>query len=224
LQVSYKTALFMMHRLRHAMEPTGPEPKLTGEVEVDETHIGPRKPRYPRGNHNRVKAFRGTLKPPVLAMVQKGGKVRTKVIPDVTGKTLRQAMRENIDPSAIITTDEWTGYSRTGQYFAGHKTVNHRSKEYVKSDGTTTNTGEPYFSRVKRCLNGTWHAVSREHLHRYMTHVAFLYNTRDGERTIALLRAMNGKRLMYRDPMADESRDLPEPDPQLPPFPDSATG
>lgn len=75
VQVSYKSALFMMHRIRHAMaHGPAPDPKLSGDVEVDETYVGPRKPRHPRGNYNRVRATRGTKKQPVLAMVEKGGK------------------------------------------------------------------------------------------------------------------------------------------------------
>lgn len=204
LQVSYKSALFLMHRIRHAMAyDPNPDPKLTGEVEVDETYVGPRKPRYPQGNFNRHKAVRGTKKQPVLAMVEKGGQVRTRVIADVTGKTLRSAMKAHIDRNASITTDEWTGYNAVGKHFAEHKTVNHRRKEYVKRDGTTTNTIESYFARVKRSLTGTWHAVSRRHLHRYMANVAFMYNTRglnDGERVLELLRRTEGKRLIYKEP------------------------
>lgn len=136
-------------------------------------------------------------------MVQKGGEVRTRVIADVTGATLRSVMKDHIDPSASITTDEWTGYIGVGKHFAEHKTVNHRSKEYVKGDGTTTNTIESFFARVKRSLAGTWHAVSREHLHRYMSHVAFMYNSRemnDGERIIHLIQSADGKRLVYKEP------------------------
>ncbi len=208
LQITYRAALFLMHRIRHGMAHNPePDPKLKGEVEVDETYVGPRKWRYPQHGKNRPGTVRGTPKQPVLAMVEKGGEVRTRVIADVTGATLRAAMKDHIDPSAIITTDEWTGYAGTRKHFAGHKTVKHRAKEYVKPDGTTTNTIESFFSRVKRSLTGTWHGVSKRHLHRYMSHVAFLYNTRDlndGDRTTELIRAMSGKRLFYRDP-AQES-------------------
>ena len=210
LQVTYKTALFVLHRIRHAMAPSElVTAKLAGEVEVDETYVGPRKPRYPNGGKNRARTVRGTHKQPVVAMVEKGGRVNARVVPDVSSHTLRQAMKDCIDPSAHITTDEGTGYWGTSKHFASHKTVNHRTKEYVKSDGTTTNTIEGYFSRVKRCLNGTWHAVSRQHLHRYLAHTSFLYNTRmmnDGERTMALLDAMKGKRLMYRDPAERQNK------------------
>lgn len=205
LQLSYKSALFMMHRIRHAMaDSPGPAQKLAGEVEVDETYIGPRKPRYPQGGKNRARTVRGTAKQPVVAMVQKGGSVRTRVIPDVSGATLRAAMKDHIDPSASITTDEWTGYNGTNKHFAEHKTVKHRAKEYVKPDGTTTNTIEGFFSRVKRSLNGTWHSVSSEHLHRYLANVSYLYNTRemnDGARITDLIQRTDGRRLMYREPV-----------------------
>lgn len=201
IQVSYKSALFMMNRIRHAMahEP-GPDNKLTGEVEVDETYVGPRKPRHK--NRGQIYATRGTRKQPVIAMVEKQGEVRTRVIPDVTGHTLREAMLDHVEPLANITTDEWKGYLGTKNHFSKHNTVRHRSNEYVKPDGTTTNTVEGFFSRVKRCLSGTWHAVSREHLHRYLSHTEFLYNTRelnDGERIARLIQRADGKRLAYEE-------------------------
>ncbi len=205
LELSYKSTLFLMHRIRHAMaHDPSPDAPLSGTVEVDETYVGPRKPRFPLGDKPRASTARGTKKQPVLALVERKGNVRTRVIADVTGATLRSVINAHVDPSSTIMTDEWKGYIGCGRNFAGgHKTVKHRRKEYVKPDGTSTNTVESFFARVKRGLNGTFHAVSRVHLHRYMDGFAFLYNTRemnDGERTLALIKRTEGKRLMYKTP------------------------
>ncbi len=192
--VSYKSALFMLHRIRFAMAPAYSGP-LSGDVEVDETFVGG-KPRY------KGKSKRGTYgKQPVVAMVQRGGGVRAKVVPDVTAKTLKAAIREHIDPSSRILTDEHASYVGIGAEFAGgHESVKHTAKEYVRGD-VTTNTVEGFFSIFKRGMNGVYHNVSRKHLHRYVAEFEFRYNHRaleDGERTVAAIHAAQGKRLFYR--------------------------
>lgn len=201
LGITYEAAWFMCHRIRHAFKDDRDVADLSGVVEVDETHVGPRKPRYPRGNFDRVRAVRGTLKQPVVALVERGGRVRTRVVPDVSGKTLRQAIKDHVHPSSTIMTDEWTGYIGCGKGFAGgHKTVKHRSKEYAKPDGTTTNTVESYFALLKRGLIGVFHHVGRQHLHRYCDEFSFRWNQRgnsDVDRTEAAIRMVGGKRLTY---------------------------
>src|SRR3989440_2485343 len=89
-QISYKSALFLMNRIRFAMAPDGDEPKLSGTVECDETYVGPRKPRY-KGTSKRG---RGTSKTPVFAAVERDGNIRRRVIANVTGETLKDAIRE----------------------------------------------------------------------------------------------------------------------------------
>jgi transposase-like protein len=206
IQVSYKTALFLMHRIRCGMEPGGPQPKLTGTIEADEMYWGG------RARHSRV--VRGSIrrgpnpdkpKTPIFAVVERGGEVRARVMPSVNSGNVREALLNMADPSCRLITDELKAYRRIGKPFAKHDRVNHKRKEYVsKTDPTCyTNTIESFFARVRRQLSGTYHNVSKEHLHRYVAHAEFLYNTRgmnDGERAKALMRAVEGKRLMYRDP------------------------
>ena len=204
LQITYKSALFMMHRIRHAMgqDPSTP-PKLTGTVECDETYIGG-KPRY-RGNNKRG---RGTNKQPVAAVLQRGGTVRTRVIPVVNAENIKAMVRENVDPSARIMTDQETSYRGLGAEFAGgHHSVNHGKREYSRGD-VTTNGVEGFFARVKRGMKGVYHNVSKEHLHRYMSHFEFSHNTRamnDGERTVHLIQLSDGKRLRYSEPLSKAS-------------------
>lgn len=193
--VSYKSALFMMHRIRFAMAPAYKGP-LGGDVEVDETYVGG-KPRY-RNSKNP----RGTYgKQPVVALVERGGEVRAEVVADVTAKTLKDAIRRHVDRDARIITDEHASYTGIGPEFAGgHETVCHGAREYARGD-ITTNTIEGFFSIFKRGLNGVYHNVSRKHLHRYVAEFEFRYNRRemeDGERVEAAIRAADGKRLMYK--------------------------
>jgi transposase-like protein len=192
--LSYKSCLFMLHRIRFAMAPADSNP-LTGIVEVDETYVGG-KPRHPR--EARAK---WTSKVPVMAMVERGGRVRPTLIPNVTAKTLHNAIRENVDRRATIMTDELSSYSGIGKEFeGGHHTVNHSADEYVRGD-VTTNTAEGFFSILKRGINGIYHSVSKKHLHRYLAEYEFRYNHReldDGARTVAAIKAAEGKRLIYK--------------------------
>ncbi|MGH8371831.1 MAG: IS1595 family transposase [Gammaproteobacteria bacterium] len=195
--VSYKSALFMLHRIRFGMTDSA-IPPLTGIVEVDETYVGG-KPRY-RGKKRGPKGN----KTAVMALVQRDGHVKTQVVANVTAKTVKQVVSGAIAPSATLMTDESPVYTGIGRTFeGGHHVVTHSRYEYVRGE-VTTNTVEGFFSIVKRGLNGIYHAVSKEHLHRYMTEFEFRYNHRkleDGERIRAAIQASEGKRLLYREPI-----------------------
>lgn len=197
--VSYKSALFMLHRIRFAMAPeTASRGPLSGIVEVDETYVGG-KPRY-RGAH---KEGRGTPKQPVVALIQRGGEARAKVVPDVSSETLRRVIYDNVDSKAILMTDEFPLYRKIAKLYGGHKTVKHSRYEYARGDAHI-NSAESFFALLKRGLHGIYHSVSKKHLHRYVAQAAFLYNHReyeDGERVIAAIKASDGKRLMYKEPV-----------------------
>jgi transposase-like protein len=193
--LSYKSSLFMLHRIRFAMTDSAPDP-LSGPVEVDETYVGG-KPRY----KGQSKPGRGTNKAPVLALVERGGSVKTRPIADVTGKTLKDAIRTNVAWNSAIITDENPSYMGIGkEYLGGHHTTCHSAKEYVRGP-IHSNTAESFFALVKRSLHGIYHAVSKKHLHRYLAECEFRYNFReldDGERTVAAIKASQGKRLHYK--------------------------
>jgi transposase-like protein len=183
--LSYKSALFMTHRIRWAMAPDNESlPPLTGTVEADETYVGG-KPRHPRREPGRPRKgiapdFKDR-KTPVIAAVQRGGGVHARVVTDVTPITLHQAVREMVDTSARLMTDERQAYKKIGRDFAGgHHTVRHGIHEYARGD-VTTNTIESFFAILKRGIVGTYHAVSKKHLHRYVNEFAFKYNTRGVE-------------------------------------------
>ena len=193
----YKSALFLMHRIRWAMaEPEGyDDTKLQGTVEVDEVWIGGKPRRY--GDKPYAK------KTPVMAMVERGGRVRAMPIGRVTARNLDREMRLHISRSARIMTDDLPAYRRIARRFqGGHYTVRHSNYEYVRGD-VSTNTVESFFSLLKRGVYGTFHSVTKRHLHRYVSEFQFRYNTRkleDGERTRLAIRNADGKRLMYQTP------------------------
>nr|PZN71339.1 MAG: IS1595 family transposase [Pseudomonadota bacterium] len=195
--LSYKSCLFLLHRIRFAMAPTDGNP-LTGTVEVDETYIG--------GKARRGEDPKAVWenKAPVVALVQRGGQVRSFHVADVTAKTLKKAILENVDRRARIMTDEVVTYQGIGKFFeGGHHTVKHSADEYVRGD-VSTNSVEGYFSILKRGINGIYHSVSKQHLHRYLAEFEFRYNRRhleDGERVIDVIKAAEGKRLRYQEPV-----------------------
>jgi transposase-like protein len=195
--LSYKSALFMMHRIRFAMAPDqAPAPKLQGLVECDETYVGgkPRPGSGPQSYEHRA------TKTPVFGMVQRNGQIRRRVVAEVTAPKLKAAMQECIDHNSIIFTDESKVYPRFARTFkGGHFSVCHSKKEYARGI-INTNTIESSFAILKRALIGTFHAVSKEHLHRYVAEFDFKWNSRknnDGERLAALIRSADGKRLEY---------------------------
>ncbi len=200
LGISYKAAWFMSHRLRYAMKENPLAGLLAGVVEVDETYVGGRR----RGG-KRGRPGADSHKAPVVALVQRGGQVRVMAMPRVTAETLGKAVRENMKHDAQLMTDDFPPYKRIGH--VDHETVNHSQKEYVrKGTNVHTNTVEGFFSLLKRGINGTFHHVSKGHLHRYCDEFAFRYNNRtalgvtDGERSAKLVSAAEGKRLTYKHP------------------------
>jgi transposase-like protein len=198
-QITYRAALFLLHRIRYAMTPeNGPSRKLSGIVECDETYVGG-KPRPGTGYHA---PGRGTSKIPVFGMVERGGNIHRRVVADVSGKTLKGAINECVATSATIMTDEWPAYNGVGKGFAGgHYVVNHGRKEYVLGTAST-NTAESSFAILKRGIMGIYHSVSKKHLHRYVNEFDFRWNTRkvcDGDRITAAVQGAAGKRLTYKE-------------------------
>ena len=199
-QISYKSALFLMNRIRFAMAPDDYRPQLTGIVECDEMYIGPRKPRF-KGVSG---PGRSTTKQPVFCAVERQGEIRRRVVADVTAKTLQSAIREEVHSRARLMTDEYSAYRGLKNSWEGeHSTVCHRTNEYARGD-VHVNTAESSHALVKRGIVGIYHNISREYLHRYLWQYDFLWNTRkmnDGERTVLAIREAEGKRLMYREPV-----------------------
>jgi len=191
LGLTYKSAWFMAHRIRHAMAQPIFMDKLGGTVEVDETYVGGKGHSFGRSTETKV---------PVVALVERGGRVRSFVMPKITSKNLKGAVRAHVDPSAKLMTDCYPLYKGLDKEFASHDRLNHYYKEWVRGDAHT-NTVEGYFSLLKRGLTGTYHHVSKQHLHRYLAEFDFRYSARkedDAMRSMLAVKGTEGKRLQYQ--------------------------
>lgn len=190
---SYHTALFMMHRIRHALHDEVFSDKLSGVVECDETYVG--------GKENREQYESDSQKVPVVSMLERGGRVRSQVMPRVTGNNLKKAVRDNVERCSRLMTDDHLGY-RGLKWEYEHGVVKHKAKEYVRGD-IYTNTVEGFFSLLKRGIVGTFHSVSGKYLPLYMAEFDHRWNhrkTTDDERAVAGLHKIEGKRLTYKMP------------------------
>ena len=197
LDVTYKTAWFMTHRIREAMRsgtfaPMGGFGKV---VEADETYIG-RKAGVPvrRGYaHKRA----------VVSLVERGGKVRSFHVDKATKENVAPIVRKNIVRESRLLTDEAGIYTKVGRDFAEHQVVVHSVDEYVRGD-VHTNTIEGFFSIFKRGFEDIYQHCGEQHLHRYLAEFDFRYNNRirfgidDADRMHVALVQAEGKRLTYR--------------------------
>lgn len=193
LGMTYRAAWFMAHRLRHAMATEGGIfGKLDGTVEIDEVYIGPRRRRHGDKEYK--------PKMPVMGLVERGGRARLFPVENVTQHTLRAAVDAHVAKTAHVMTDDLPTY--VGPVVGGrkHETVVHSKKEYVRGN-VHTNTVEGFFGLFKRGIIGSFHHVSKGHLHRYCDEFEFRYNRRfitDGERAAQIILGAEGKRLTYR--------------------------
>jgi len=209
LGVTYKTAWFMCHRIRHMMKEKDSLGKaLGGTVEVDETYVGG-KPR--RHSGEKSKRGRGTKKTPVMVLVERGGMARSSVIASVNAGTLKAAIREQVDRTAHIMTDEWSSYRGLAKEFASHGVVNHKKGQYKDGDAST-NTAESFFALLKRGVYGTFHHVSKQHLIRYCAEFDFRWNTRAEAHLSNVGEVLNGsigRRLTYYETINVKTKKKP---------------
>jgi transposase-like protein len=203
LEVTYKTAWFIAHRIREAMRSgdLAPFGSGGGVVEVDETFIGKLK------GVEKKRAFHHKMK--VLALIDReSGRARTMVVDDVKAETLMPIVVANVAREARVMTDEHSGYRHIKSYFADHGTTSHGRGEYVNLEDRTihSNTVEGYFSIFKRGMKGVYQHCGEQHLHRYLAEFEFRYNNRaangfnDSARATEALKGIVGKRVTYRWP------------------------
>jgi len=200
LGVTLKSAWFLSHRIREAMKEVHVAfpPKMGGgdmAIEADETYVGGKA-------HNRAY---GPIPPKqsVMSLVERGGKVRSFHVPNVTANNLYPIIARHTHADSRFMTDESLVYTAIGATFADYQTVNHAAKEYVRDDAYT-NTAVGYFSILKRGIYGVYQHVSEAHLHRYLAEFDFRYSNRvklgvdDVARTDRAVKGIVGKRLTYR--------------------------
>jgi transposase-like protein len=199
LGVTLKTAWFMAHRIRLAMQTVG-LPPLGGNgatVEADETYFGQieGEPKRKGTGHKHV----------VLTLIERGGSARSFHVEGTRIADIAPVLRANIKPETNLMTDEGKYYSEVGREFAKHETVKHREDEYVRGDAHV-NTAEGFFSIFKRGMKGIYQHCDERHLHRYLAEFDFRYSNRvrlgidDVTRTENALKGIVGKRLTYRMP------------------------
>lgn len=195
--------------------PLGGEGKI---VEADETYYGPtERPRPSPQRKGRAYTKSGKSGPankrPIVALVERGGNVRTFHVPVADKGTVTKIVRENIARESRLHTDESRLYVGADQHFTAHETVKHSADEYVRyKDGDVihTNSAEGYFSIFKRGMRGVYQHCKEKHLHRYLAEFDHRYNHRvalgynDSDRTVAAIKGAEGKRLTYRQP--DQAR------------------
>jgi transposase-like protein len=209
--ITQKSAWFVLHRLRFALQ-TGSITKLGGDgapVQVDETFIGGKARFMHKAKRQRLSRDGGMQgghgKTVVVGLLERGGKVKTTVIPHRRDNMPEKIVREMVQPGAEVHTDEFSGYYNLKDGYV-HKVVNHL-EGYVK-ENVHTNGIENFWSLLKRGLGGTYIAVEPFHLFRYVDEQAFRYNHRkdadgnklsDSQRFELALSQIAGKRLTFAE-------------------------
>jgi transposase-like protein len=209
LEISLKAAWFLAHRIREAMAPHSAAMMggLGKIIEADETFVGGRE-KNKHARKRRSDNIGGAGKEIVLALVERGGAVRSQHIPEVNAKTLRPILRAQLKADTSLMTDDAGQWRVVGREYPRHEVVNHGIGEYVRGDAYT-NTIEGYFSILKRGIAGVYHHVSPQHLKRYLAEFDFRYNERaalevdDFSRTMKALVGVSGKRLTYKPAVGD---------------------
>ena len=199
LGVTQKTAWFMLHRIRLAMQESGG--LLCGEVEVDETFIGGKaRNMHAKKRAEKITGTGGKDKAIAFGMVERGGRVRATAVDTRKKKDLQKHIRESVEAGAAIFSDELLSYEGLDDDYK-HAVINH-AVEYVNGN-THTNTIENFWSLLKRGLHGTYVSVEPFHLFRYIDEQAFRYNYRkeldDSDRFVMAMHNIVGKRLTYKE-------------------------
>src|ERR1017187_5032717 len=197
LGIAYRTAWYMAHRIRKAMDKDETEfPKLSGVVEVDETYVGGKSGF--RGRSSKQKDI-------VIGLRERGGRVRFMHVADVRSGTLQQIIETFVsDDVEMIVTDDFRSYPMDVRKFAGkHRTINHSAGYYVAGEDNQihTNTIESAFSLLKRGIIGNYHFVSIKHLHRYLAEFEHRFNERKNPERFddTLRRMVNSEPIQYKE-------------------------
>ena len=200
LEITYKSAWFLLHRIREAMRsgslaPMGGD---NGIVEVDETYIGVKKGTVKRSAYHHKMA--------VVTLVDRAtGEARSSVVTRPTRNEIEPILTANLARETRLMTDEARLYLGMGKVFVSHESVRHGFGEYVRGD-VHTNTIEGFFSIFKRGMRGVYQHCGEQHLHRYLAEFDFRYTNRaalgcnDSDRSIAAIKGIVGKRLTYGGP------------------------
>ncbi|MBX3430739.1 MAG: IS1595 family transposase [Hyphomonadaceae bacterium] len=211
LDITYKSAWFLAHRIRLAMANgdlmSGPIGGPGQIVEADETYWGkveaPRSVRFDGRPYHKSGARGPANKRPIIALVERGGQARVFHVAEASKKTVAKLLEEHVDRRSRLHTDESNLYPAVGKSFAAHETVKHKAGEYARGD-VHNNTAEGFFGVFKKGMSGVYQHCAEKHLHRYVGEFEFRFNHRvklgwsDKARADAALVGAEGKRLTYR--------------------------
>lgn len=196
LEITYKSAWFLCHRIREAMRDgtLAPMGGAGSVVEIDETYVG--------RDHTKEKKSGTAHKFAVLTLVERNGRARSFPIERATQGTVMPIVMDNVSYETAIMTDEGGQYRKMKKLYSSHGVVNHSANEYARGE-THSNTVEGYFSIFKRGMKGVYQHCSEQHLHRYLAEFDFRYSNRvalgtnDESRAGKALFGISGKRLTY---------------------------
>jgi transposase-like protein len=197
LGVTQKTAWFMSHRIRLAMEIGHFDAPLSGEVEADETFVGG-KAKFQHESKKKHIGTGGMGKVAVMGLLERHGELRTRVIPSTRKRTLQNEVRASVAPGSMLYTDASHSYQGLHTEYV-HQVIDH-AEGYVR-DRVHTNGLENFWSLFKRMIYGTHHSVEPEHLDRYLDEATYRFNSReisDTTRFVAATARVIGKRITYR--------------------------
>lgn len=206
LNITQKSAWFILQRLRYSTVHSSFLRELTGIVEVDETFVGGKNKN--RHHDKKVPMSQGHSfkdKTPVLGMIERGGLLKAIVIPNTSRYAIQPLLLKNIELNSKLMSDEWKAYKGMNKYYQ-HKFIDHGKKQYL-SDDCTTNSIENFWSHFKRSIIGVYYHTSRKHLQKYVDESVFRFNTKSNQtatRFNMLLETTNGKRLTYKSLINDK--------------------
>jgi hypothetical protein len=197
LKVTQKTAWFMDHRIRLAMQ-SGTFEKVTGEFEVDESFIGGLARNMHKNKKAKITGTGGAGKAIVMGLLdRKTKKIRLRHVANTQRETLQGVVREYIEGGSYVYSDAWVAYNGLDREYV-HQVIDH-AETYVNGN-VHTNGIENFWSLLKRGLKGTYISVEPFHLFRYLDEQAFRFNERkqnDGGRFISAMQGITGKRVTY---------------------------
>jgi len=191
LAISYKTAWYLCHRIRKAIEEVSDKPKLNGIVEVDETYVG--------GKYDKRRKRQPWEKQPVIGLLERNGKFEARKIPTPSKQILVGIVRDRVSNKATVMTDELPAYKSLNKTF-NHESVNHRAEEWVRGDVHTNGT-ESAWSLFKRSIVGSYHQISNKHMDAYLDEFEWRFNGRDNKYLFrdTLIKLLNSPKLEFKE-------------------------